>query len=185
MQRKIIIGIAGSIGAGKGTLTTYLMQQYHAGNVRYSAILQDILRRLDLDYTRRNLALLAESLRETFGGDVLSRALVGDVRRADTHIVVIDGIRKKAELDTLRQLDGFIFIFVDADLRVRYERIHQRDEKADDATKTFEEFVADHERAADRDVPSLKQYADYSIDNNGDYATMQARVDAILEKLRR
>lgn len=182
-QQKIIIGIAGEIGAGKGTVTSYLMQAYHAHNVRYSAILQDILRRLDLPYNRENLALLAEALRTTFGQDILSRALLGDIARADAHIVVVDGIRKKAELDALRTHDGFVFLFVDADLRTRYERIHQRNEKADDASKTYEQFVADHARAADREIPQLKQYADIIIDNNHDVATTHKALDDAMQKL--
>ncbi len=183
-KSKIIIGVTGEIGAGKGTVTSYLMQAYHVHNLRYSAILQDILRRLDLPYDRKNLALLAEALRTTFGQDVLSRALLADIAHEQAHIIVVDGIRKKAELDVLRRHDGFVFIFVDADLRTRYERIHQRDEKADDVSKTYEQFVADHERAADRDIPQLKQYADYIIDNNGTLEETYKQIDAIMAQLR-
>ncbi len=184
MRDKIIIGIAGEIGAGKGTVTDYIVRTYHAQNVRYSAILQDILRRLDLPYVRENLALLAEALRTTFGADVLSRALLGDIARADAHVVVVDGIRKKAELDALRAHEGFMFLFVDADMRVRYERIHARHEKADDATKTYEQFVADHARPADREIAQLKPLADHVIDNNGSTADTQRQIDGIMKALR-
>jgi dephospho-CoA kinase len=182
-QKKIIIGVAGEMGAGKGTITTYLMQQYHAQNVRYSAILQDILRRLNIPYTRENLAQLAESLRGAFGAEILSRALIADIMHSDTHVIVVDGIRKEGELAVLRELEGFTFIFVDADMRVRYERITQRNEKVDDAQKTFEEFQRDHERAADRDVPSLKSQAQFVIDNNHDIAQTHAQIDVIMAQL--
>ncbi len=182
-QHKVIIGIAGEIGAGKGTVTSYLMQHYHAQNLRYSAILQDILRRLDLVYNRENLATLAEALRGAFGGDILSRALLGDIARADARIVVVDGIRKRAELEVLRRHEGFVCFFVDADLRTRYERIHTRDEKADDATKTYEQFVADHERAADREIPQLKPLADVVIDNSGTQEATFAQIDAALRTI--
>lgn len=185
MADKIIIGIAGDIGAGKGTLTSYLVQSYHAYNVRYSGILQDILRRLSLTYNRENPAILAEALRTTFGGDVLSRALVEDIKHSDAHVIVVDGIRKEAELEVLKTLPGFVFIFVDAAIETRYKRIHTRNEKADDATKTFEEFVTDHERAADRDVPQLKALADFVVDNNDDdMAQVYAQMDAAIAQLR-
>lgn len=183
-QKQIVIGIAGPMGAGKGTVTTYLMQQYHALNLRYSGILQDILRRLDLPYQREALADLAEALRTTFGADVLSRALVGDVQRSHAAIVVIDGIRKKDELDVLRTLPGFVFVYVDAPLELRYERIHQRDEKIDDRTKTFEEFVADQQHAADRDVPTLRQYADHVIDNRSGYDDTHRQIDVVIAQIR-
>ena len=89
MNKKVVIGVSGNIGAGKGTVTNYLTQAYHASNLRYSHILQDILARLDLGYNRKNLALLAESLRRTFGGDILSKALVAEVSRTDANIIVI------------------------------------------------------------------------------------------------
>ncbi len=178
----MIIGIAGEIGAGKGTVTAYIRERYGAQNMRYSAILQDILARLVLPYERKNLALLAEALRGAFGGDVLSRALLGDITRADARIVVVDGIRKRAELDALRTQEGFVFFFVDAPLRTRYERIHTRGEKADDATKTYEQFVADHQRAADREIPQFKSLADVVLDNSSDnLADLYRQIDTAMQ----
>ncbi len=183
MNKKVVVGISGNIGAGKGTVTNYLVQSYHAHNLRYSHILQDILGRLDLSYNRKNLALLAESLRNTFGGDILSHALVAEISRAEAHIVVIDGIRKKDELDTLRKINKFYFIFVDVDMQIRYNRIRERNEKSDDKTKTFEEFKKDHNHAADKDVPILKEYADFVVDNNGNYTQMSKQVNSIMKDI--
>ena len=50
MKEKIVIGIAGNIGAGKGIVTEYLKDRYEAKRMRYSKILADILERLHLDY---------------------------------------------------------------------------------------------------------------------------------------
>lgn len=185
MSKKLVVGLSGNIGAGKGTVTNYLVQSYHAHNLRYSHILQDILSRLNLPYNRKNLAILAESLRSAFGGDILSNALVAEIDRINTHIVVIDGIRKKDELDALRKVDEFYFMFIDADMEVRYNRISERNEKVDDRMKTFEEFKKDHFHISDKDVPSLKEYADFVVNNNGSYNQMSNQVSDIMRSILR
>ncbi len=181
-REKIIIGIVGNIGAGKGTVTAYLTRRYGAVNFRYSAILQDILRRLHLEVNRRNLAELAEALRAAYGADILSRVLLDDINSADNSLIVVEGIRKRAELESLRTLPNFKLFFVTADMETRYRRIVKRGEKADDRFKSFEEFQADHRRPADADIETLRDEADFLIDNNGCWEDTKKQIDDIMKK---
>lgn len=183
-EKKIVIGIAGTIGAGKGTVTQYTVDQYNATQMRYSKILQDILERLSLDYDRKNLAILAESLRHTFGGAVLSRALLADIAKDESAVVVFEGIRKKDELDHLRTLDNFYFLYVDAEMETRYRRLIQRNEKMDDKVKSFDDFKKDHLRPADKDVPLLMEEADFIVDNNGSADDAQKQIDVIMKQIK-
>lgn len=182
-EKKVVIGIAGTIGSGKGTITQYTVDQYGATQMRYSKILQDILERLSLEYDRKNLAILAEALRHTFGGAVLSRALISDISKEESTIVVFEGIRKKDELDHLRTLENFHFIYVDAEMETRYRRLIQRNEKVDDNVKSFEDFKKDHLRPADKDVPLLMEEADYIIDNNGSQEDAKKQANTIIKQL--
>lgn len=182
-EQKIVIGIAGTIGAGKGTITQYTVDKYGATQMRYSKILQDILERLSLDYDRKNNAILAEALRHTFGGAVLSRALLSDIEKDESELIVFEGIRKKDELDYLRKLDNFYFIYVDAEIETRYRRLIQRNEKVDDKVKTFDDFKNDHLRPADKDVPLLMEEADHIVNNNGSEEDAQKQVDTIMQQL--
>ena len=186
MKEKIVIGIAGNIGSGKGTMTKYLVEKYGAKQMRYSKILTDILERLYLDNERKNLAGLAEALRNAFGGDILSKVLEKDIQNYQAEFIVFDGIRKKAELNYFKnKIDNFFFIFVDVPIEVAYERLIQRGEKTDDNSKTFEEFKKDQLRPADRDVPSLKQYADFVIDNSGDLTDAYQQADNIMQEIKK
>ncbi len=183
MSQKVIIGIAGEMGSGKGTVTGYLVEKYGAQHLRYSHILEDILARLSLEYTRQNLAILGEGLRATFGGNILSQALRADITASEAPVVVFEGIRKKEELDAMRDLDGFVFLYVDAPIETRYRRLVMRNEKVDDNTKTFDDFQKDHLRPADRDVPRLEEEADYIIDNSVGYEEMYRQVDQLMTTL--
>ena len=181
-KTKLVIGIAGNIGSGKGTIARYLTDKYKARNLRYSLILQDILNRLHLPFTRKNLADLGEVLRNAYGSDILSRVLSQDMEKSAKNIFVVEGIRKEAELDYLGQNKNFLFLFVDADIKTRYRRILSRNEKTDDQDKSFQEFLADHRRAADSDMEKLKEKADFIINNNGTLDETMAQIDVIMKE---
>jgi dephospho-CoA kinase len=185
-KKKIVIGITGNIGSGKGTITKYLTQKHKASTVAYTNILKDILERLHLVNERKNLANLAESLRNTFGADILSKVLEKDIQNQGAEIIVFDGIRKKAELDYFKnKVDNFFFVFVDVPIKITYERLIKRGEKTDDLTKTFAEFQKDQLRPADKDVPGLKKYADFVIDNSASLGSAHQQVDNIMQKIKR
>lgn len=179
----IVFGIAGEPGAGKDTVKEYLVHTYGSESLGFSLILKDILLRLSIELCRENYARLAEAIRESFGENVLAKVLTRDIACISKPLVVIDGIRKFGELEELRKLPNFHFIFMETDLRVRYERIKNRGTKSDDISKTFEEFVRDHEHAADREVRNLKEYADVVIENNGTREDLFAQIDTRLLSL--
>lgn len=178
---KIIIGIAGNIGAGKGTVREYIQRKYQAKTIAYSDILKDILQRLHLAINRQNLANLANCLRSTFGENILSAVLEQDIQQQKGEIIVFEGIRKKAELDYFKKKsDNFFLLFVDTPLEVAYQRLLKRQEKVDDQTKTLAEFKKDYQHSADRDVPKLKQWADFVIDNSRGLKQTFQQIDEIM-----
>ena len=184
-KTKLVIGIAGNIGSGKGTIANYLVDKYKVQNLRYSSILQDILFRLHLSFNRKNLATLGEVLRDVYGKDILSKVLFKDIKKSNGDIFVVEGIRKKEELDYFRKNEDFIFLFIDVEIKIRHQRVSSRNEKTDDCGKSFEEFMADHKRAADLDMDKLKGDADFIIDNNGTLDETMAQIDVIMKnKLR-
>lgn len=183
-MEQIVFGLSGEPGAGKDTVKEYLVKQYNAESLGFSLILKDILNRLSLPLERSNYASLAESLRSSFGENILARVLALDVSKTKNTMVVIDGIRKFGELEELRRLGNFHFLFVETDIMVRYERVKTRGIKTDDTGKTLEVFMRDHEHAADREVRNLKEKADRVIENNGTVEELHKRIEEVLESLR-
>ena len=78
-MEQIVFGLSGEPGAGKDTVKEYLVKQYNAESLGFSLISKDILNRLSLPLERSNYASLAESLRSSFGENILARVLALDV----------------------------------------------------------------------------------------------------------
>lgn len=171
------------MGSGKGVIKEYFVSRYGAQSFGFSVALKDTLERLGLVVCRENYALLAEALRDTFGGNILTKAILKDISMVSAPIVVLEGMRKPVELEGLRELPNFHLLFVDTDLQIRYHRIRNRGVKADDATKTFEEFVRDHERDADREVGELKRIAHTVINNDGTLEELHVKLDVLMTRI--
>src|ERR1035437_647794 len=98
---KIILALTGPIASGKGTIKKYLVEKRGAKDCRFSTILRDVLNRLNVEVDRNNLIKLSTSLRETFGQDLLSKAIAKDAKNLDADIVVIDGVRRMEDVNHL------------------------------------------------------------------------------------
>ena len=180
---KIIFGLVGSLASGKETLKKYLAEKYDAKDCRFSSILRDVLSRLSISNSRENLQKISTVLRANFGEDLLASAIATDASKLDADIVVIDGVRRFTDIEHLKDLPNFILIKVDADPKLRYERMKLRNENAGDDKKTFEEFLKDHEAEADKQIPEVMKTAKYSIDNSGSFEDLYRQIDEIIAKL--
>jgi len=178
---KIILGLAGEIASGKGTIAKYAAEKYGAKTWRFSTMLRDVMDRLSIEQTRPNIQLMSRILRENFGEDLFARVMAEDVKKTTGEIVVIDGVRRLADVKYLKELPEFKLVYLEADLEKRYERIVKRGENSDDTKKTFAEFQKDHEGESELQIKDLKKYADLLIDNNGSYEGLYQRVDEILQ----
>lgn len=179
---KIILGLAGEMASGKGAIAKYASQKYNAKCFRFSTMLRDVLDRLYLAHSRDNMQMLSTTLRQNFGEDLLARVMAEDVKKDAGEIIIIDGVRRLADIKYLRELPEFKLVYVEADTKKRYERIVQRTENTDDAQKTFEAFKKDHAGEAELQIKDLKNHADFLIDNNGPYEDLYRQVDEILNK---
>ncbi|EKE19762.1 MAG: hypothetical protein ACD_8C00112G0004 [uncultured bacterium] len=179
---KLIFGIVGEMGSGKGSIAKHVVQNYNAGSHKFSQILRDILDRVHVEQSRESISALSLSLRKNFGEDVLAKSMYRDVQNDAHDIVVIDGVRRLEDIVYLRQLPEFKLVYVNADMETRYERLVKRGENTGDEQKTFEQFKLDHQVDADARIVDLKNYADIVIDNNGGYPDLYKQVDEIVKQ---
>lgn len=179
-KNKVILGLAGEIASGKGTVAKYVVKKYKGNAHRFSTMLRDVAKRMHLEENRDNLQKISTMLREYFGEDILSKTIYFDVQNDKNKVVVIDGVRRPSDLKYLRKIAGFKLVYIEAEMEKRYERIVKRGENTDDTKKTFKEFQKDHGKEAEKQIRGMRSKADVVVDNNGNFKELYRQVDKII-----
>jgi len=182
MSQKIIIGFTGLIASGKGTAAKYFETNYQASTYRFSTMLRDGLDRFYLPHTRENMVKFSESMRQTFGQDIMAKVIAEDASRDENDIVIVEGIRRMPDITYLRQLPNFKLISLTAEPTTRHTRLVKRRENPDDETKTYEQFLADHQLPTELTIPEVMSHADIQIDNNGDMQKLYEQLNQLISK---
>ncbi|MCX6792871.1 MAG: AAA family ATPase [Candidatus Falkowbacteria bacterium] len=180
----IVIGLVGPLSAGKGRVSEYIVNKYGASRHGFSDSLRDAMDRLQIEKNRVNFQDLSTFLRQRFGEDLLAKAMAKDIREDNHEYIVVEGIRREADIAYLKEIPNFHLVAIDADIKLRYERLVKRSQNTDDDNKTFEEFVEDHKREADASVPILMTKAEFQIDNNGSEEDLDKQINSIIEKIK-
>ena len=187
MAVSIVFGLTGKNASGKGTVAKILKQNnfaYHS----LSDSLRDELNLLGKEETRENLIEIGNKLRKEGGPGVLADKLLPKLDSEANHIV--DSIRNPSEVNSLKEespLRKFFLISVDANARLRYDRLCSRGRIGD--SNSWEMFVEQERQEDTNDDPSKQQLsktmsmADYSIDNSGTLDELEEHVKKIISNL--
>ena len=181
MPNKQILAFTGLIASGKGTAAKYFIKKYNAVTFRFSTSMRDVLDRLYLEQSRKNMSDISKVLRETFGQNLFSNVIANDAAKSKSTLVVIDGVRRSYDLEALKQIDGFQLIGIEVDMKTRFERLKKRGENADDTSKTWEQFQTDHKLETEVYIPELLKQVDISIDNNGLLEDLYKQLDKLVK----
>jgi len=182
MEKKIILGFVGEMVSGKGTIAEYLQKNHGGSTHRFSTMLRDIADRLYLKKSRLNLQKLSQILRENFSQDIMARVMAEDVKNDTNKVVIVEGIRRFADIEYLKRIEGFKLVYITADIKTRYRRLTKRQENSDDQTKSFEGFQEDHEHESESQIEEVGKTAEYKINNNGNFEELYKQVLEILNK---
>lgn len=178
----MIIGITGTDGAGKGTVVEYLKKK---GFTHYSsrALLIKEIEARGLEPTRNQMRLVANELRAKHGNEFVVKTALDAAQQAGTKNIVVESLRATAEAEYLKSKEG-ILLAVDADQKLRYERVQARRSETDKVS--FEEFVNHEElEKSDPDPNGMQKakviaMADHTIMNNGTLSELHQQVDTVL-----
>lgn len=177
---KVIFGLVGEMGSGKGTVAKYIKEKYDGGHYSYSMIARDVLDRLYLEHIRENTSGISTVLRNKFGDDLFARVMSKDVEKDSKEIVVVDGVRTPADIEYLKKIATVTLLYIETDIQSCYERILKRQDKPDDSSKTFEKFEEEHTLETETRIKNIKQHADFVIDNNGTKEKLFQKIDNII-----
>ena len=167
MELPELIGISGTFGSGKDSLSQYLADNFGFTHVSTSDLVREVAMRERGSVERPVLREVAEESRQKFGGGYFVEQGLTRPRP-----LVISGIRSLGEMNTLKQAGGMM-IFVDAPLELRFSRVASRN-RDDETTISLAEF---EKREAlelysgpldtDFNIRAIGEQADIKLDNSG------------------
>lgn len=176
-NKKIIIGLTGQIACGKGAITKYLEKKYGASSYRFSTMLRDVLDRIYIEQSRANLSLISKIIRKNFGEDTMAKVMTSDVKNDKNKIIVVDGIRRLADIKYLKKIPGFKLVRVVVDSKIRYERLLSRNENKGDNKKTYQDLLRDEKKEADAQIPQVMKKAEIEINNEGNIKELYKQIE--------
>lgn len=183
----MIIGIVGTLGAGKGTVVAYLIEKYGFTHYSSSDLLINILEERGETVDRDGMSRVANELRAANPAGVPALNFERYEAEDGASDAIFESLHSVPETEFIKEVGGIV-LGVTADSDIRYERIVARGSIKDNVTK--EQFIAQQEREEKgstdpnhHNIFSALQEADFRIENNGTLAELHAQVDAILAEL--
>jgi dephospho-CoA kinase len=183
-----IVGITGTSGAGKGTIVDYLVKEKRYIHLSVRQYLTDELEKKGLEINRDNMRELANKLREENGAGYIMQQLYLQAIKSGENCI-IESIRCVGEIDTLKDIaresgKEFILLGVDANPKIRYERIKERNSETDKVP--YERFLEQErsesisEDPAKQNLPKCLELSDKIFINEGSIADLEYQIEQYL-----
>lgn len=173
-----IIGLSGTNGSGKDTVGHMLVDRHNFLFVSLTDMLRHEAKKRNLSLERENLRMISAEWRRKSGlGVLIDKGVEYFNERGEGYAgLVMASLRNPGEADRVHDLGGTV-VWVDADPRVRYDRIqaHKAERnRAEEDNRTYEEFLADEAAemtpsgdAATLNMAAVKERSDVFIENSG------------------
>lgn len=167
-----IIGLSGTNGSGKDTVGQILQDEYGYLFVSVTDILRDELNKQNKPTERENMRELGDKWRREIGLSVLVDKAVEifNAKKEAYEGLVVSSIRNVGEVEHIHELGGTV-IWVDADPKIRYQRLVAR--RRSDDEKTFEQFLSEEQDEmhaygdeAGLAMGEVKKLCDVFVENN-------------------
>jgi len=185
---KIIIGVTGTLGAGKGTIVDYLVKNKNF--VHFSAredVINKEIEKRGLSITRDNMVLVANDLRKNYGPSYVAEELFKMAQNSDKNCV-LESLRTAGEIESLREKGKFYLFAINAEQETRYHRVQGR-KNAQSDNVSFEKFIEQEETEMKSDDPNKQNLskcismADYVFQNDGTFEDLYKKIDEVMSKL--
>ncbi|MFH1248697.1 MAG: AAA family ATPase [archaeon] len=180
MKKNIMLGLIGTIGAGKTTVSDYLVSKGFE-RITMGDLVRLKAKEEGLEPTRDNLQSLQEKYRTKFGKDYFIKEAIRKLKESEKFLSLIDGIRTPIDAKAAK-LEKAILILVDASPPIRFERLKSRKRTGD--PQTFEEFKKQEEAEFKLfDFITTLKYVDFKLDNSGSQKEIYKKVEDLIANI--
>jgi len=118
----MIIGLTGTLAAGKGSVSEFFKER---GFTHYSisVYLTEEIKKRGMEVNRDSMVSMGNELREKYGASYIAEQLYELGKKENC---IIESLRTPGEVEALKNRGEFYLISIDADPKLRYERIIRR-----------------------------------------------------------
>ena len=190
-----IIGHSGTNGSGKDTIADMLAARHNFYVASATQLLGDELKKRGLPLDRKHKSQLSAEWRRESGMAVIVDKAYEYYKAHESEFagMIVGSLRHPGEVDRIHELGGTM-IWVDADPKVRYQRITANAQvrgRAAEDNKSFEDFMADEEREmhpegdeATLNMAGVKEKSDIFLQNDGnDIEAFKSEAEKVLEAI--
>lgn len=182
----LIIGITGTLGAGKGSIVQFLTGNLHFEHYSVRSFVSAEIIKRGLPVNRDNMVLVANELRSLHTPSYIIDELYEQARHKGNHSV-IESIRTQGEVESLKSKGHFFLFAVDADPNIRYDRIVLRNSETDKIS--FNTFIENERREYSSEDPNKQnlmkcmEMADFHFVNNGSIGELHQQVQQVIDQI--
>jgi dephospho-CoA kinase len=182
MKERIVLGVAGMPGAGKGTVREIVQEMGYPVVVMGDEIREEAKRR-NLRPTPKNLGIIMLKLREEEGPAAIAKRCIPKMEKVKEKVVV-EGIRSLHEVDEFKKhFPNFTLIAIHASPETRFRRLFQR--KRSDDPKGWKTFMERDLRELSVGIGAAIATADRMIVNEGSKARLKRKTWEVLKEVLR
>ena len=180
----MIIWITGTLWAGKWTIVDYLVQNKWFVHLSVRAYLIQEIEKRWMSVNRDSMVEVANDLRAKYGPSYIVEELYKQAKETGKDCI-IESIRAEWEALALKWKDKFLLFSIDADPKIRYERVVLRWSETDKIS--YDEFIMNEQREMENTDPTKQNLAkcialaDYRFTNDGTIAELHTQIQQAIQ----